>query len=87
MRGSLPLTTPDLTAHGELFRWLVLAALVGAQRLSQGLRSRLLLWRHSGVGEYSAQAVLPGRRGRTAHASRYAWVATTRTRASSETSP
>jgi hypothetical protein len=45
----VPLTAPDLAALEELFRRLVLAALVQAQRLSGGFAARLLTWHHSGL--------------------------------------
>jgi len=68
----LPLTAPDLAALDELFRRLVLAALVKAQRLSEGFRDRLLTWRHSGFSVYGAQVVLPEETARIAHLARYA---------------
>ncbi len=60
----LPLTTPDLAALNELFRRLVLAALVKAERLSESFRDRLLAWRHSGFSVYGAQVPLPEERAR-----------------------
>jgi hypothetical protein len=67
----LPLTGPDLAVLEELFRRLVLAALVSARRLSEGFRDRLLAWRHSGFGVYGAQVVLPEESDRIAHLARY----------------
>ena len=68
----LSLTAPDLAALNELFRRLVLAALVKAERLSESFRDRLLTWRHSGFSVYGAQVVLPEETGRIAHLARYA---------------
>ena len=70
--GFLPLTQPDFAALEELFRCLVLAALVKAERLSEGFRDRLLTWHHSGFSVYGAQVVLPEESGRLAHLARYA---------------
>ena len=70
--GFLPLTQPDFAALEELFRRLVLAELVKAERLSEGFRDRLLTWRHSGFSVYGAQVVLPEESGRLAHLARYA---------------
>ena len=66
----LPLTTPELAVLNELFRRLVLAALVKAERLSESFRDRLLTWRHSGFSVYGAQVVLPEETGRIAHLAR-----------------
>jgi len=68
----LPLTQPDFAAIEELFRHVVLAELVKAERLSEGFRDRLLTWRHSGFSVYGAQVVLPEETGRIAHLARYA---------------
>jgi len=70
--GFLPLAAPDFDALEELFRRLVLAALVKAERLSEGFRDRLLTWRHSGFSVYGAQVILPEETGRLAHLARYA---------------
>ena len=69
--GFLPLTAPDLAALEELFRRLVLAELVKAQRLSEGFRDRLLGWRHSGFSVYGAQVVLPEEGDRLLQLARY----------------
>ena len=45
----------------------MLAALVKAQRLSEGFRDSLLTWHHSGFSMYGAQVVLPEERERIAH--------------------
>jgi len=68
----LPLTAPGLAALNELFRRLVLAALVKAERLTEGFRDSLLTWHHSGFSVYGAQVVLPEETGRIAHLARYA---------------
>jgi len=70
--GFLPLAQPDLAALEELFRHVVLAELVRAERLSEGFRDKLLTWRHSGFSVYGAQVVLPEESGRLAHLARYA---------------
>jgi hypothetical protein len=70
--GFLPLAAPDFAVLEELFRRLVLAELVQAERLSEGFRDSLLTWRHSGFSVYGAQVVLPEEAGRLAHLARYA---------------
>lgn len=65
----LPVATVDTAAVEELFRRLVITALVKAKRLSQDFAKKLLSWRHSGFSVYARQLVLsdePDRLGRLA---------------------
>jgi len=62
---------PDPRAVEEIFRRLLIAALVKAERLSEEFAERLLSWDHSGFSVYAEQVVLPHERDRLARLARY----------------
>jgi len=62
---------PDARAVEELFRRLLIAALVKAERLSEEFAERLLAGDHSGFSVYAEQTVLPHERDRLARLARY----------------
>jgi hypothetical protein len=62
---------PDVKAVEELFRRLLIAALVKAERLSGEFAERLLAWEHSGFSVYAEQVVFPRERDRLARLARY----------------
>jgi len=55
--GFLPVAMPDPEALEELFRRLVIRALVAGRRLSSDFARKLLSWRHSGFSVYARQVV------------------------------
>jgi hypothetical protein len=67
----VPLDPPDVRAIEELFRRLVIAALLRAERLSEEFAERLLSWEHSGFSVYAEQVVLKDEKDRLARLARY----------------
>ena len=65
------MAAPDPQALEELFRRLVIRALVGARRLSAEFARKLLSWRHSGFSVYARQAVTEDEPGRVERLARY----------------
>jgi hypothetical protein len=69
--GTFVAVEPDPRAVEELFRRLLIEALVKAERLSEEFAERLLGWEHSGFSVYAEQTVLPHERDRLARLARY----------------
>lgn len=69
--GFLPVAAPDPEALEELFRGLVIRALVGARRLSEEFARKLLCWRHSGFSVYARQVVTADEPKRVERLARY----------------
>ena len=67
----VPVAAPDPAALEELFRRLVIRALVAAQRLSEDFAQKLLSWRHSGFSVYARQVVTEDEAKRLKRLARY----------------
>ena len=67
----VPVAPPDPAALEELFRRLVIRALVAAQRLSEDFAQKLLSWRHSGFSVYARQVVTEDEAKRLKRLARY----------------